>query len=168
MRTLVCRHCGKEVPSNKKLKHLIQHYCGGKACQSARKLVFERHKYKSNELFRSNKLQGARDRKKKQADEGNHFFASQYQHSYRGSHPEYVSDNLQKQQQRNARKRHKTIEQAKIVNPDAYMSQQPENDTVYAMIAVDYKKIVNPDAFISQLAGMESITKVQTMFVRRL
>jgi len=48
------------------------------------------------------------------------------------------------------------------------MSQQPENDTVYAMIAVDYKKIVNPDAFISQLAGMESITKVQTMFVRRL
>ena len=56
----------------------------------------------------------------------------------------------------------------KIVNPDAFMQQRPDNDQVYAMIAVDYKKIVNPDAFISQLAGMESITKVQTMFVRRL
>ena len=168
MGILVCRHCGKEVRSNKKLKHLIQQYCGEKACQAARKLSFERHKYKTDALFRSNKLRSARDWKKKQTDEGNHFFASQYQRSYRESHPEYVSDNLQKQRQRHARKRDKTREQAKIVNPDAFISQQPANDIVYAMIAVDYRKIVNPDAFMSKMIDMELVTKAQPMFVRLL
>ena len=168
MRTLVCRHCGKEVRRNKKLKHLDQHYCGEKACQAARKLSFDRHKYKTNELFRANKLRSARDRKKKQADEGNPLACSQYQQDYRASHPDYVLENRQKQWQRNARKRDKTREQAKIVNPDAYMSQQPENDIVYAMIAVDYKKIVNPDAFMSKMIDMESVTKAQPMFVRLL
>ena len=48
------------------------------------------------------------------------------------------------------------------------MSQQPENDIVYAMIAVDYKKIVNPDAFMSKMIDMESVTKAQPMFVRLL
>ena len=168
MYTLVCRHCGKEVKSNKRLKHLIQYYCGEKACQAARKLSFERHKYKTNPIFRSHKLQSARDRKKKQSDQGNPQACSQYQQDYRASHPDYVLENRQKQWQRNARKRDKTREQAKIVNPDAYMSQQPENDIVYAMIAVDYKKIVNPDAFMSKMIDMESVTKAQPMFVRLL
>ena len=168
MYTLVCWHCGKEVKSNKRLKHLKQHYCGDKACQAARKLSFERHKYKTNLLFRSNKLQSARDRKKSQADHGNPQACSRYQRDYRASHPDYVLENRQKQWQRNARKRDKTREQAKIVNPDAYMSQQPENDIVYAMIAVDYKKIVNPDAFMSKMIDMESVTKAQPMFVRLL
>jgi hypothetical protein len=58
--------------------------------------------------------------------------------------------------------------ETKIVNPDAYMSQPPENDIVYAMIAVDYKKIVNPDAFMSKIIDMELVTKVKPMFVRLL
>jgi hypothetical protein len=165
MRTLVCRHCGRKVISNKKLKHLDQYYCGEKACQSARKRSFDRHKYETNELFRFNKLQSARDRKKKQ---GNTLDCSQYQRDYRASHPGYVADNRQKQRERNARKADKTIRETKIVNPDAFMSQQPENDTVYAMIAVDYKKIVNPDAFMSKIIEMELVTKTQPMFVRLL
>jgi len=168
MYTLVCWHCGKEVKSNKRLKHLKQHYCGDKACQSARKLSFERHKYKTNLLFRSNKLQSARDRKKSQADHGNPQACSRYQRDYRASHPDYVLENRQKQRARNALKAVKTIQETKIVNPDVYMSQQPENDIVYAMIAVDYKKIVNPDAFMSKMIDMESVTKAQPMFVRLL
>ncbi|MDP1545105.1 MAG: hypothetical protein Q8L87_03705 [Anaerolineales bacterium] len=167
MHTLVCRHCGKEVPSNKKLKHLIQHYCGEKTCQAARKLSFDRHKYKTNELFRTNKLRSARDRKKKQADKGNQA-SWQYQRDYRASHPDYVLENRQKQRVRNARKAGKTIRETKIVNPDTFMSQRPENDIVYAMIAVDYKKIVNPDAFMSKMIDMESVIKVNPMFVRLL
>ena len=168
MRTLVCRHCEKEVHPNRKLKHLIQYYCGRKACQAARKLSFSRHKYKTNSSFRTIKLQQYQDRKKKQADEGNPCFASRYQCSYRESHPDYVSDNRQKQRQRNARKRDKTKEQKKIVNPDTFMLQTPDKDTVYAMIEVDYKKIVNPDTLMSQIIDMESITTASTMFVRRL
>jgi hypothetical protein len=168
MQTLVCRHCGKEVHPNKKLKHLIQHYCGDKACQSARKRGFDRHKYKTNELFRSNKLQSARDRKKKQADQGNPLACSIYQRDYRASHPDYVFENRQKQRARNAGKREEASCQAKIVNPDAYTHQKPENDTVYALIAVDCKMIVNPDAFMSEAIDMELVTKAKPMFVRLL
>ena len=57
MRTLVCRHCRKKVRSNKNLKHLDQHYCGDKACQAARKLLFDRQKYKTNPTYRSQKLE---------------------------------------------------------------------------------------------------------------
>ncbi|MEI7989911.1 MAG: hypothetical protein WCI88_12810 [Chloroflexota bacterium] len=168
MRTLVCRHCGRKVISNKKLKHLDQYYCGEKACQSARKLLFDRQKYKTNPTYRSQKLQNAHDRKKKQADQGSPLACSQYQRDYRASHPGYVADNRQKQQARNARKAGKTIRETKIVNPDAFMSQQPENDTVYAMIAVDYKKVVNPDAFMSKMIDIKSVIKAKPMFVRLL
>jgi len=168
MRTLVCCHCGKQVLSNKKLKHLIQHYCGNKSCQAARKLSFERHKYKTNPSFRSRKLQSVRDRKKKLSDVGNPLACSRYQRDYRASHPDYAQKNRQKQRERNARKACKTIQETKIVNPDTLMSQRPDNDTVYAMIAVDYKKIVNPDALMSNLVDMVSVTKDQPMFVRLL
>lgn len=168
MGTLVCRHCRRQVQSNKKLKHLVQRYCGSKACQAERKLNFERHKYKTNSFFRSHKLQSARDGKKKLAAEDNPLACSQYQRSYRATHPLYVEDNRQKQRARNARKRDKTKEEEKIVNPDALMLQKPDNDTVYAMIAVDYKKIVNPDAFMLEMIDMESVIKAQPIFVRRL
>jgi hypothetical protein len=168
MRTQVCRHCGRQVRPNKKLKHLIQHYCGDKACQTSRKLSFDRHKYKTNELFRYNKLLCARVRKNKQAEQGNPLACSLYQRDYRATHPDYVLENRQKQRARNARKVGKMIQETKIVNPDALMPQQPENDKVYAMIAVDYKKIVNPDAFMSKIIDMESVTKAQPMFVRIL
>ena len=168
MRTLVCRHCGKEVLSNKYLRHLDQYYCGAKACQSARKLIFERHKYKTNPSFRSKKLQQNRDRKKKKAKEGDPQACSRYQRDYRASHPDYVLDNRQKQRARNAKKNRKTSPEQKIVNPDTYMSQQPDNNKVYAMIAVNYKKIVNPDAFMTKIIDMELVTKAKTMFVRLL
>jgi hypothetical protein len=168
MGILVCWHCRKKVRSNKNLKHLDQHYCGDKACQAARKLLFDRQKYKTNPTYRSQKLQNARDRKKKQADQGSPLACSQYQRDYRASHPEYVVDNRKKQRERNARKAGKTIREPKIVNPDALMLKTPDNDTVYAMIAVDYKKIVNPDAFMSEMIDMKLVTKAQTMFVRLL
>jgi len=169
MHTLKCGHCGREIiKPNKRLKHLIQRYCGRKACQAERKLNFERNKYKTNSSFRAHKLQSARERKKKLSDQGNPLACSQYQRDYRTSHPDYVSENRKKQRVRNARKAGKTIQETKIVNPDTLMSQQPDNDTVYAMIAVDYKKIVNPDAFMSKITDKELVTKAKPMYVRLL
>ncbi len=48
------------------------------------------------------------------------------------------------------------------------MQQVPDNEIVYAMIAVDYKKIVNPDALMTRIIDIELVTKAQTMFVRLL
>jgi hypothetical protein len=165
MRTLVCQHCGRQVLRNKKLKHLKQHYCGEKACQAARKLSYDRQKYRTNSSFRSKKLQRARDRKKKQTDPQ---ASSRYQCDYRASHPDYVLDNRQKQRVRNARKAAKSLPEAKIVNPDALMLQHADNDIVYAMIAVDYEKIVNPDTLIPYLPEIESYTMQKPLFVRLL
>ncbi len=168
MRTLVCLHCGEQVRRNKKLKHLGQQYCGDKACQTARKLSFERKKYKTNSSFRSEKLRRARARKKAHSDRGDPLASSRYQRDYRATHPDYVIDNRQQQRARNALRAGKTMHETKIVNPDTLMLQKSDNKTVYAMIAVDYKKIVNPDAFMSQIADIKSFMKAQPMFVRLL
>jgi len=168
MRTLVCRHCGKKVLRNKKLKHLNQHYCGAKACQTARKLRFEREKYQANSSFRSEKLLRARERKKTLADQGDLLASSRYQHNYRASHPDYVNKNRDQQRARNARKAGKTPGATNIVNPDALMLQKPDSETVYAMIAVDYKNIVNPDAFMLQATDIKTFMKEKPMFVRLL
>lgn len=167
MRTFICRHCGRRVIANRKLKHQKQRYCGNKRCQAARKHEFERNKYKNNPTFRFNKLQKVRERKQRLA-ECDPLAGSRYQQDYRASHPGYVSDNRKKQRRRNACKAKEMSRETKIVNPDAFVLQKPDNDTVYAMIAVDYKKIVNPDAFVAECIDMEQIAKAKPMFVRLL
>jgi hypothetical protein len=165
MRTLVCRHCGREVLRNKRLKHLKQQYCGDKACQAARKLSFDRKKYITNSLYRSDKLQRARDRRRKQeAPQA----SSHYQRNYRAAHPDYAHANRQKQRVRNASRAVATRCETKIVNPDALMLQHTDNDAVYAMIAVDYNKIVNPDALMPYLSDIEVYTKQKPLLVRLL
>ncbi len=168
MRTLICVHCGEEVLRNKKLKHLKQQYCSDAACQTARKLHFEREKYKTNSLFRSEKLRRARERKKALADRGDPLACSRHQRDYRTSNPDYVTKNRQKQRARNARKAAKTMDKTNIVNPDALMMQKPDNKTVYAMIAVDSKNIVNPDALMTQITDIKTFMKEKPMFVRLL
>ena len=167
MRTFICRHCGRITVANKKLKHRQQRYCGDKKCQAARKHEFERNKYKTDSSFRSSKLQRARVRRIKLAED-DPLAGSLYQRNYRLSHPEYVTDNRKKQRLRNSRKGQKTSPETKIVNPDALMLQKSDNDTVYAMIAVDYQKIVNPDTFVMQCIDMEQNAQVKPMFVRLL
>jgi hypothetical protein len=48
------------------------------------------------------------------------------------------------------------------------MQQRPDNDQVYAMIAVDYEKIVNPDALMMEHLHMMTVAEAQPMFVRVL
>lgn len=168
MRTLVCCHCGKEVPRNKKLRHINQKYCGAKACQNARKRAFDRKKYITDAAFRSKKLKQAKQTRQTHTDRGDPQACSRYQSNYRASHPDYVEENRQKQRVRNARKKQKKAAMAKIVNPDTFMVQQPDNDTVYAMIAVNYKKIVNPDTFMCQFTDIEPVISTRPLFVRLL
>jgi len=111
------------VTANKKLKHHLQRYRGRKECQNSRKPEYERARYKNNPLYRSRKLEKARERKKKMAEQGNVQYFSDYQRFYRATHPQYVIKNREKQRERNARKRDKTSNKTKIVNPDPLMLQ---------------------------------------------
>jgi len=111
------------VTANKKLKHHLQRYRGRKECQNSRKPEYERARYKNNPLYRLRKLEKARERKKKMAEQGNVQYFSDYQRFYRATHPQYVIKNREKQRERNARKRDKTSNKTKIVNPDPLMLQ---------------------------------------------
>ena len=168
MRTIVCVHCGRRVKANRKLKHLVQRYCGRKECQWQRKLNFERNKYQSDPSYRSRKRLRVRERKKVKSIQGNPQYYSQYQQAYRASHPGYVISNRQKQRERYARKKDKTNLTTKIVNPDTLMLQPADNEQVYAMFAIDCKKIVNPDTLMPKQIEMLSFTDKKPMFVRLL
>jgi hypothetical protein len=85
-----------------------------------------------------------------------------------GKNPDYVHDNRQKQRVRNARRAAKSLHETKIVNPDTLMLQKPENDTVYAIIAVDYEKIVNPDTLMPYLTDIEALIASKPLLVRLL
>jgi hypothetical protein len=168
MRTIVCVHCERRVKANKKLKHLVQRYCGKKECQWQRKLNFERNKYHSDPSSRSKKLLKVRERKKDKAIQGNPQYYSDYQRAYRASHPEYVLKNRLQQRDRYARQLGKPSPETKIVNPDTLMLQPADNEQVYAMFAIDHKKIVNPDTLMLQPIEKLPFTDKKPLFVRLL
>lgn len=168
MRTIVCLHCASRVITNKKLKHLVQHYCGNIGCQQSRKLTFERSKYKNNSDFRIRKLEKIRERRKSQQGHHNPQYYSQYQQAYRATHPEYVLQNKLKQRERYASKNGKTSVTTKIVNPDTLMLKQVDNEQVYAMFAIDCKKIVNPDMLMLEPIERLLFTDNKPLFVRLL
>jgi len=168
MRTIVCVHCGRRVKANRKLKHLVQRYCGRKECQWQRKLNFERNKYQSDPSYRSRKRLRVRERKKVKSIQGNPQYYSDYQRAYRASHPEYVLQNRLQQRARYARKSGKPNPETKIVNPDTLMLQPSDNKQVYAMFAIDHQKIVNPDALMLEPIDRLLFTDKKPMFVRLL
>jgi hypothetical protein len=131
-------------------------------------LVFDRNKYQNNREYRSRKLEKVREKRKRQQGQNNQQSPSEYQRAYRASHPEYVLQNKVKQRERYARKKDKTSLTTKIVNPDALMLQQTDNEQVYAMFAIDCKKIVNPDALMPERIEMLSFTDKKPLFVRLL
>ena len=168
MRTIICHNCGRRVNANKRLKHLVQRYCGSKECQRFRKLNFARNKYRSDPGYRSQKLKKARDRKKSKVRQGHPQYYSEYQRSYRASHPQYVIKNREKQRERYARKPDKTSVKTKIVNPDALMLRPADNEQVYAMFAMGHKKIVNPDTLMLEWIEQLLLTDKKPLFVRLL
>jgi hypothetical protein len=165
MRTIVCRHCGSRVIRNSKLKHLEQHYCSNAECQHSRRLSFARKKYQSNQDFRTAKLKKVTERRKRKGTRPSY---SDYQRSYRASHPEYAAGNRLKQQARYKGKKLEKRLEGKIVNPYTLMSQSIDNERVYAMFEIDYKKIVNPYTLMPETIDNLLITDTKPVIVKLL
>jgi len=168
MRTIVCHHCGRRVISNKKLKHLVQHYCGNIECQGDRKVTFDRNKYKNNREFRIRKLEKVKEKRKRQQGQNHPQYPSEYQRAYRESHPEYVLKNKEKQRERYVRSLVKRSPKTKIVNPDTLTLEPADNERVYALFAIDHKKIVNPDTLLLERIERLPFTDEKPLFVRLL
>jgi len=148
-RTFKCKHCGKRVRRNPRLKS-GQRYCNDVSCQAARKKNWERDKRQQDTGYRLR-------RRKTKAQWRKHYPAYVYQKRYRESHPNYVQINREKQQKRNEKRKH-SHSVAKIVKTDALLSQGLITSGLYELLPYkkhESEKIVKTDALMVQLSVLQ-------------
>lgn len=139
-----CRHCGKSLPRNLRLKK-PQKYCSASSCQQARKNAWGKKEYQTNKVYREKRLQSQKVCYVKRPGHS-------YQAEYRKNHPEYEKWNREQQKLRN--KRQKKATGSKIVNTDS-LSLQSSIDGAYALMPITKGgKIVNTDALMVQLRAV--------------
>ena len=142
--TFTCRHCGKILPRNPRLKK-SQKYCSALSCQQARKNAWGRKEYRTNTSHRKKRLESQKACYAKRPGHA-------YQAAYREKHPEYDQRNRELQRKRN--KRHPEDGGSMIVNTDA-LSLHPSIDGAYVLMPIAKGgKIVNTDAYVVQLHAM--------------
>lgn len=148
-RTFRCKHCGRRVARNPRIK-TGQRYCGLSSCQGARKNSWRLDKNQKDECYRK-KRSASNKRWRK------HHSAHDYQHKYRGTHPEYVAINREKQQKRNE-KRKVFNTSTKIVKSDALTSERLITAGLYELLPCRQNnsgKIVKSDALMVQLSVLQ-------------
>jgi len=150
--TFTCRHCGKTLPRNPRLKkNNKQSYCNAPECKQAKKSARKKERYHTDPVYRQRHL----DRQKIWRSNRP---AHEYQQQYRESHPEYVERNRELQSKRNCTRKKRTA--SMIVNGTP-LSLQASNDNAYAIISVKREKIVNGTPFLAQ---MQIITGEEAVF----
>jgi len=150
--TFTCRHCGKTLPRNPRLKkNKKQSYCNAPECKQAKKSARKKERYQKDPSYRQRHLN---QQKKWRASRPAH----EYQKQYRESHPEYVDRNRKLQSSRNCKR--KTGTTPMIVNGTP-LSLRASNDKAYAIISLKKEKIVNGTPFLAQ---MQIITGEEVVF----
>jgi len=139
-----CRHCGKHVPRNPRLKK--QKFCSSLGCQNARKRLHDKH---TNRTIKGKILQKRRN--KRWRDKAP---AHAYQAAYRKNHPGYEQGNRERQQIRN--KRRQRDPGSMIVKTDALLLQ-PRHDGAYMAFKVKKQKIVKTDTLMLQMQAQQGI-----------
>ena len=139
-----CRHCGKTLPRNPRLKK--QRYCSSPICQNARKRL---HDKKIGRTVKGKLLQKARN--KRWRDKAPAHF---YQGQYRKNHPDYADRNREQQKLRN--KRRQKDAGSMIVKTDALLLQ-PRHDGAYMAFKVKRQKIVKTDTLLLQMQSQPGI-----------
>lgn len=147
--TFTCRHCGKTLPCNPRLKKK-QKFCSSPGCQQERRSSRKKKRYQSDPVYRKRYLAGQKSWRET-------YPAHEYQKQYREDHPEYVILNREQQRERN--KKRQKDPGLMIVNGTS-LSLHPDSDKAYASIKVKEGKIVNGTSFIAQiqiLSGREAV-----------
>lgn len=149
MSTFRCKHCGRRVKKNPRIKG-DQQYCGSPDCQQSRKNKWEREKIRKDGLYRQKREESKRRWRKRHR-------GYEYQCKYRASHPEYVKANREKQGKRN--QNHKSfLSGNQIVKTDALNYAGLIRRGLYALqpVITDASgKIVKTDALIVQLSEVQ-------------
>ena len=149
-----CKHCGRLVKRNPRIKS-FQQYCGQAECQGARKNAWRREKNENDEGYRTKR----RVSNKRWRDQHQ---AHSYHKRYRETHPEYAAQNRQMQQKRNE-KRKVPDPGTKIVKSDALSPEKLIKAGLYELLQYknhESEKIVKSDALMVQLSILQSGTAV--------
>jgi hypothetical protein len=150
--TFTCRHCGKTLPRNPRLKkNTKQSYCNAPSCKQAKKSARKKERYHMDFSYRQQHLDRQKIWRSKRP-------AHKYQQQYRESHPEYVERNRDLQVARNCRR--KKGSSSMIVNGTP-LSPQASNGVAFAIICIEKEKIVNGTPFLVQ---MQIITGKEAVF----
>ena len=142
--TFSCRHCGKILPRNPRIKE--QKFCSSPGCRNARKRLHDKH---TNRTSKGKTLQQRRNQRWRDKAP-----AHAYQASYRKNHPEYDQRNREQQQLRNNRRQKDGG--SMIVKTDALLLQ-PRNDGAYMVFKVKKQKIVKTDTLMLQIQSQQGI-----------
>ena len=132
IRTFTCLHCGKNLPSNLRLKNK-QKYCSDNECQKARMRRWKQRQYKKNRSYRKKSKDGQKIWRMS-------YPADQYQKEYREKHSVYVDRNRELQRERNKKRKKEPV--SVIVKTDALVLQ-PRDDGAYELSKVKKNMIVN-------------------------
>jgi hypothetical protein len=137
-----------------------QRYCGSKACQQARKNQWERDRLKGDSAYRQKRCTSKKAWYSKSP-------GHRYQSWYRASHPDYVSDNREKQRLRASKATKNPIEE-QIVKTDALFSESLINKGFYVFMPhkkTCLGKVVKTDAMVIEFrcihGGLEAMVSAR-------
>ena len=139
-----CRHCGKTLPANPRIKK--QNFCSSLGCQNARKRLHDKKVLDTakGKINQQNRNKRWRDKAPAHA----------YQDQYRKNHPAYVESNREQQKLRNKLNQQDTA--PIIVKTDALLLQ-PRHDGAYMAFRVKNQKIVKTDTLMLQMQAQQGI-----------
>ena len=153
-RQIRCLHCKQIRRRNPRVKR--QNYCGDQACQQARKNAWERKKLQTDREYKAGRQSSKRIWYETRRQ------GSDYQSTYRQTHPAYRQSNRIKQLDR-AQKRQELGETSKIVKTDALSSQLIDKQGVVVIFVrqkTDGRKIVKTDTISSQVLDKASVIQM--------
>jgi hypothetical protein len=141
-----CRHCGCLFKvCNKVKKH---DYCNEKACQLAKKRIWQKEKLKADQTYREDQRSAQQDW---------HANNPGYWKQYRRKNKRYTETNRRKQRYRNARRRKKVGNlppRKPIAKMDALIRQNDIISGRYKLVPVGSQVIANMDAIIVEITAI--------------
>jgi hypothetical protein len=149
-KTFICQGCGKQKPTNPRLKG-NQRFCGELRCQRIRKARWQKTKMQTDPVYRSQQHDCLQKWRKERP-------LHRYQHEYRAAHPGYVAENRRKQKIRN-RKRLGGQTEAEMMEMIVKMDALSQiKSATYVMTPLATEKIVKMDALVVELTVLKELS----------
>jgi hypothetical protein len=135
-----CKHCHQSF--SPRPQNPDQEYCSERACQRARKRIWQQRKLLADPDYHANQSAAQSCWQEKNPD---------YWSKYRERNPDYVEHNRDRQRERNRRRREQDIDRTLIAKMDASMPGSFINPGRYLLSRIESGLIAKMDALIVEI-----------------